>query len=89
MYASTSNDVYRWPYNAAEGTLGANETLVTNMSNSDVSTIIFMIPVDKQSMWVGESLGELPGVLRQRLNDALLRDEYFLHLNPLVLLIPP
>lgn len=36
MYASTSNEVYRWPYNAVEGTIGNSETLVTNMSNTDV-----------------------------------------------------
>lgn len=34
LYASTSNEVYRWPYDAAAGTVGDSETLVTNMSNS-------------------------------------------------------
>ncbi|KAK2597640.1 hypothetical protein N8I77_012417 [Diaporthe amygdali] len=37
LYASTSNDVFRWPYDAAAGTLGDRETLVTNMSNGGVS----------------------------------------------------
>jgi hypothetical protein len=37
LYASTSNEVYRWPYDAAAGTVGDSETLVTNMSNSGVS----------------------------------------------------
>lgn len=37
LYASTSNDVFRWSYDAAAGTVGDNETLVTNMSNTDVS----------------------------------------------------
>ncbi|POS80061.1 hypothetical protein DHEL01_v201544 [Diaporthe helianthi] len=34
LYASTSNEVYRWPYDATAGTVGDSETLVTNMSNS-------------------------------------------------------
>lgn len=37
LYASTSDNVYRWPYDAVAGTVGCNETLVTNMSNTDVS----------------------------------------------------
>ncbi|ROV91060.1 hypothetical protein VMCG_09572 [Cytospora schulzeri] len=35
LYASTSDEVYRWPYDAVAGTVGCNETLVTNMSNTD------------------------------------------------------
>lgn len=38
LYASTSTDVYRWSYNASEATVGDNQTLVTNMSNTDVSS---------------------------------------------------
>lgn len=38
LYASTSDEVYRWPYNATDGTVGNNETLVANMSNTDVSS---------------------------------------------------
>lgn len=45
MYASTSNDVYRWPYDAAAGTVGDSETLVTNMSNGGVSQPRVIFPV--------------------------------------------
>ncbi|KAI7786083.1 hypothetical protein LA080_004937 [Diaporthe eres] len=42
LYASTSNDVYRWPYDAAAGTVGDSETLVTNMSNSDADNTLLV-----------------------------------------------
>lgn len=37
LYASTYDEVYRWPYDTVAGAVGYNETLVTNMSNTDVS----------------------------------------------------
>ncbi|ROV96600.1 hypothetical protein VPNG_08994 [Cytospora leucostoma] len=35
LYASTSDKVFRWPYDSRTGTVGENETLVANMSNTD------------------------------------------------------
>jgi glucose/arabinose dehydrogenase len=46
LYASTSNDVYSWAYNAQDGTLDSDSrrTLVTNMSNSDHTTRTLLLP---------------------------------------------
>lgn len=37
--------MYRWPYNAAEGIVGDSQTLVTNMSNTDVSEKVPILAV--------------------------------------------
>ncbi|KAB5583127.1 hypothetical protein GE09DRAFT_291680 [Coniochaeta sp. 2T2.1] len=38
LYASSSSDVYSWPYTPEASILGSKQTLITNMSNSDHTT---------------------------------------------------
>ncbi|KAB5566468.1 hypothetical protein GE09DRAFT_1106924 [Coniochaeta sp. 2T2.1] len=38
LYASSSSDVYSWPYTPETSNLGTKQTLITNMSNSDHTT---------------------------------------------------
>ncbi|KAI3395227.1 hypothetical protein diail_1653 [Diaporthe ilicicola] len=59
LYASTSNDVYRWSYDAAAGTVGKNETLVTNMSNTDhVSRTLLLSQKANNTLLVSRGSGE-------------------------------
>ncbi|OIW24899.1 soluble quino protein glucose dehydrogenase [Coniochaeta ligniaria NRRL 30616] len=38
LYASSSSEVYSWPYDPTAQTLGTKQTLITNMSNTDHTT---------------------------------------------------
>lgn len=50
LYASTSNNVYSWPY--SNGTLGERGTLVTNMTNSGHSSRTLLLSRDESTILV-------------------------------------
>lgn len=63
--------MYRWPYNAADGTVGNSETLITNMSNTDhVSRTLLVSQKANNTLVVSRGSSENMDLVAQQLNSG-------------------
>ncbi|PSR84328.1 soluble quino protein glucose/sorbosone dehydrogenase [Coniella lustricola] len=71
LYASTSDEVYRWQYNATDGSIGNNQTLVTNMSNTDhVSRTLLLSNKSPNTLLVSRGSSENFDYVAQQLSSG-------------------
>ncbi|CAN8098108.1 unnamed protein product [Discula destructiva] len=71
LYASTSNDVFTWPYNAADGTVGDSQTLITNMSNTGhVSRTLLLSQKEPSTLVVSRGSSENMDLVAQQLTSG-------------------
>lgn len=71
LYASTYDEVYRWPYDTVAGAVGYNETLVTNMSNTDhVSRTLLLSQKANNTLLVSRGSSENMDLVAAQLNSG-------------------